>query len=77
MPRFFSILLLAGALFCSVAQSVYSLERMAQRDTVVEEAQTGHAAHFLPGGSVRKPCLIAGETGSGTRVSGLFPFPSL
>ena len=48
MPRFFSILLLAGALFCSVAQSVYSLERMAQRDTVVEEAQTGHAAHFLP-----------------------------
>ena len=41
MPRFFSILLLAGALFCSVAQSVYSLERMAQRDTVVEEAQTG------------------------------------
>lgn len=48
MPRFFSILLLAGALFCSVAQSVYSLERLAQRDTVVEEAQTGHAAHFLP-----------------------------
>ncbi len=48
MPRFFSILLLAGALFCSVAQSVYSLERMAQRDTVIEEAQTGHAAHFLP-----------------------------
>ena len=75
MPRFFSILLLAGALFCSVAQSVYSLERMAQRDTVVEEAQTGHAAHFLP--AVLETMPDCRETGSGTRVSGLFPFPSL
>ena len=76
MPRFFSILLLAGALFCSVAQSVYSLERMAQRDTVVEEAQTAtpriFCRRFCP--ETMPDCR---ETGSGTRVSGLFPFPSL
>lgn len=48
MPRFVSILFFAGAIICSVAQSVYSIHQMEMRGTAVEQAQGAHMEHVLP-----------------------------